>query len=383
MIHDLLQRGQCSHFLCSPLFQIQLICGNVAAPEPKGILDRVNGWAGGGSSPACHVGRRGPRVNGWAGGGSRPACHVGRQGPRVSGWAGGGSRPACHVGRQGPRVSGWAGRGSRPACHVGKQGPRVESLEGLFAGRPVYSTKSAYVAMANYNQKVNWVFTYGASSGYISFQMFKDEGTLFVDECHSTSDGPLVYTYIHLQRKCSKSTVVTCMKRMGELHGMIMSTIFGYDAIGSNENIGEGVHLTEHIAFRMVYEHMKSNNAAFKSCTDGVSGVTRGLLMQLDGFAKIKEVLSIRNKRLLPFLENIENELKQAKKTVEQETSRADYLATERAILLMHIEHFKKQNLELHHKNIDLEVKLIVDASKRERDEMIKAALGNINRPLV
>jgi hypothetical protein len=237
--------------------------------------------------------------------------------------------------------------------------------------------------MANYSQKVNWVFTYGSSKGYMSFKMFKDEGTLDVDECHSTSDGPLVYTYIHLDKKCSKSAVMRCMKRMGEQHGIIPSAVFGYDAIGSNEHHGEGGLLTEHIAFRMLYEHMKSNNAAFKSCTDGVPGVTRGLLMQFDGFAKIKEVLTVRNKRLLPFLDNIENELKQAKKTMEQETSRADYLATERASLLMHVENLKKQNTELNHKNIDLEVKLILDASRRERDQMIKAALGNIDRPSV
>jgi hypothetical protein len=235
-----------------------------------------------------------------------------------------------------------------------------------------------------YNRKkVNWVFTYGSSKGYISFQMFKDEGTFNVDECHSTSDGPLVYTYIHLLNKCSKKMAVACMARMGELYGIVLSEIYGYDAIGSGENHPEGAPLTEHIAFRMVYEHMKSKNPAFVSCTDGVPGVSRGLLIHFDGFAKIRELLTERGKRLLPFLDNIEKELKQAKKTMEQETSRADYLATERAILLMHVEDLKKKNSELHHKNIDLEVKLIVDASDRETDQMIKAALGNSNCPVV
>ena len=50
---------------------------------------------------------------------------------------------------------------------------------------------------SEWRQKANWVVTYGASSGYITFQMFKNEGSLDVDELHSTSDGSIVYTYFH------------------------------------------------------------------------------------------------------------------------------------------------------------------------------------------
>ncbi len=56
-------------------------------------------------------------------------------------------------------------------------------------------------------RRVNWVFTYGASKGYISYQLVKDEGSLDVDEVHSTSDGTIVYRYIHLNSQSSKCVV--------------------------------------------------------------------------------------------------------------------------------------------------------------------------------
>ena len=59
----------------------------------------------------------------------------------------------------------------------------------------------------HHNRRVNWVFTYGASKGYMSYQMFKDEGSLDVDEVHSTSDGTIVYRYIHLNSQSSKCVV--------------------------------------------------------------------------------------------------------------------------------------------------------------------------------
>ena len=161
-----------------------------------------------------------------------------------------------------------------------------------------------------------------------------------------------------------------CMARMNELHGIILSEIFGYDSVGCNNQIG-GVPLTEHIAFRMIYEHMKANNAAFISCTDGNKGVIRGLLMQYDGFARIKDVVAIRSKRLLPFLESIENELNKTKKRLDEETTKVDLLIDERA-------HLQKENEELRRQNVDLEVKLIVNGYQCENNRMVQEALVRI-----
>ena len=233
-------------------------------------------------------------------------------------------------------------------------------------------------ACTNYKQKVNWVLTYGASGGYILFHMFNEEGSLNPDEVHSTSDGSIVYTYFHLQRKCSKSTVMKFMDKMHKEHGIVLSEIFGYDSVGSTDQADSGL-LTNHIAFRMIYEHMKANKPAFISCTDGIPGVSRGLLMQYDGFSRIGDVLSSRNKKLVPFLENIEMELKHSKRKLDQETWHTELLREEVAAQSMKIERLeqclKKRNAELnavHLRNRDLEVKVLLDIHKitAEQDKM-------------
>ena len=203
------------------------------------------------------------------------------------------------------------------------------------------------------------------------YQMFKDEGSLDLDECHSTSDGPIMYTYIHLQSRCSRFKVMKCMARMKELHGIILSEIFGYDSVGCNSQTGE-VPVTEHIAFRMIYEHMKANNAAFISCTNGTPGVSKGLLMQYDGFARIKDVVTLRSKRLLPFLENIEDELNRTKKKLDDETTRADVLSAERDSL-------QKENAELRRRNVYLEIQLISEPYDRENKRMVQEALARMD----
>ena len=199
--------------------------------------------------------------------------------------------------------------------------------------------------------------------------MFKHEGSLDVDEVHSTSDGSIVYTYIHLRVRSSRFTVMKCMEHMNECHGFILSEIFGYDSVGSDDQVG-GVPLTEHIAYRMICEHMKSNNAAFKSCTDGVTGVKRGILLQFDGFAGIRGLVSQRSKRLLPFLDNMENELNTTKRQLDEEANRTHLLMEENAQL-------KNENEELRHRNIDLEVKIIVGEHQREIDHMVQTALAS------
>ena len=201
--------------------------------------------------------------------------------------------------------------------------------------------------------------------------MFNEEGSLNPDEVHSTSDGSIVYTYIHVQKKCSKSAVMKFMDRMHKEHGIVMSEIFGYESVGSTDQDDDDGLLTNHIAFRMIYEHMKADNPAFISCTDGNPGVSRGLLLYYDGFSGIREVISSRKKKLVPFLDNIELELKQSKRKLHQETCQNELLREEVAAQSMKIERLelclKKRNTELnaiHLRNRDLEVKNIFDEAK-------------------
>ena len=95
------------------------------------------------------------------------------------------------------------------------------------------------------------------------------------------------------------------------------------------------------------------------------------MLLQNDGFSRIREVVSSRNKKLVPFLDNIEFELKQSKRKLDQETWHTELLREEVAAQSMKIERLeqclKKRNAELnavHLRNRDLEVKVLLDIHK-------------------
>jgi hypothetical protein len=125
---------------------------------------------------------------------------------------------------------------------------------------------------------------------------------------------------------------------------------------------------------------MKSGNPAFVSCTDGLPGVKRGLLMQQSSISRIRDVLATRNRTLVPFLDSFENEFRQAKMKVDQETSRADFLASEHAVLLIQIENKNKYIAQLQRENSDLGVKLALEESSHRMDQYAKEALENFSR---
>ena len=218
-------------------------------------------------------------------------------------------------------------------------------------------------------QKRNWVVTYGSSKGYITFQMFRDEGSLDVDEVHSTSDGSMVFTYFHLKKRSRENGITKFMDKINQLHGIVQTEVFGYDSIGSQSQDGS---LMGHIAFRMIFEHFKSGNPAFVACTDGRPGVERGsLLMQLDGLSRIKDVLSKRAKLLVPALDNIYDEFQKTKKDLEDEITKSDLLAEERSILLQRVDGLKRRISSL---EIDLEL----EKSGRRMDRVVRDACHSI-----
>ncbi len=191
---------------------------------------------------------------------------------------------------------------------------------------------------------MNWVVTYGSAKGYITFKMFQTEGTLDVDEVHSTSDGCMIYTYFHLKRRMRENLIMECMDNMKKKHGIILSEVFGYDALDSQ---GQDRSLMEHIAMRMLLEHMQSGNPSFLSCTDGLPGVKRGLLMHYDGVSRIRHILSKRAKVLVPVLDEISEKLQTKTEKLEEEITRSDLLLEERAGLLMRIESLQRKNHSL------------------------------------
>ena len=164
------------------------------------------------------------------------------------------------------------------------------------------------------SKRKNWVMTYGASSGYIDFKMFNDEGSLDVDEVHSTSDGAFVYTYFHLKTSVRQSTIKKFMGKMNHAHGFVLSDVFGYDSVDGGVR---GKSLTEHIVIQMLFEHMKEKNPAFVACTNGMPGVSKGILMECNDFSRIREVISKRAKLLVPVLDIIEGQYNDIKKKYE------------------------------------------------------------------
>jgi hypothetical protein len=192
--------------------------------------------------------------------------------------------------------------------------------------------------------KVNWVVTYGSAKGYITFEMFQIEGRLDVDEVHSTSDGCMIYTYFHLKTRMRECHIMKCMENMKKSHGIILSEVFGYDAVDSHSR---NKSLMEHIAMRMLLGHMQSGNPSFISCTDGLPGVKRGLLMHYDGISKIRIVLTKRARTLVPALDEISEKLQTTTGKLEEEITRSDLLLEERAILLMRIESLQRKNHSL------------------------------------
>ena len=191
------------------------------------------------------------------------------------------------------------------------------------------------------SKRKNWVMTYGASSGYIDFKMFRDEGSLDVDEVHSTSDGAFVYTYFHLKISVRQPVIKKFMEKMNQAHGFVLSDVFGYDSVDGRYR---GKSLTEHIVIRMLFEHMKEKNPAFVACTDGMPGVSRGILMECDEFSRIREVLSKRAKLLVPVIDKIEEQYNSIKKKYEVSGEQVDLLKEEREDLLMRNEALKHKN---------------------------------------
>jgi archaellum component FlaC len=215
------------------------------------------------------------------------------------------------------------------------------------------------------SKRKNWVMTYGASSGYINFEMFRDEGSLEVDEVHSTSDGALVYTYFHLKTPVRQTTIKKFTNEMNKAHGFVLSDVFGYESVDGSTR---GKPLTDHIAIQMLFKHMKDKNPAFVACTDGMPGVSRGILMECDELSRIREVLSKRAKLLVPVIDKFEQRYNDTKKKYEASSEQVDLLKEE-------IEDLKMRNEALRRKNRTLAQNY--DGLKRGLDMIDRVIDGN------
>ena len=113
-------------------------------------------------------------------------------------------------------------------------------------------------------QKTVWILTYSGTP--ITAQMLKDNSRIMADECHSTTDGAVNYTYLHLSRRCRQHAIAQFTKKAG----IELKELFGYD-LGS-------AAIRNHPAVALLRKHHKEQNPAFIPSTNGEPVVTKGPL---------------------------------------------------------------------------------------------------------
>jgi hypothetical protein len=166
------------------------------------------------------------------------------------------------------------------------------------------------------SQKVIWIITHGASGPYITIEMLHSLGQIEADECHSTKDRCMNYTYIHLIKRVRQTSIDKFMERACETHGIIKNEIFGYEAISGNTRKKQGTPIEEHIGFQMLVRHYEEQNASFTPCTDGEPILKRGLIFQAAEIDPDKPLLleSQSKTRIIAYVRKLEVKAEASKK---------------------------------------------------------------------
>lgn len=160
----------------------------------------------------------------------------------------------------------------------------------------------------HHTQKKIWLITYVSATGeQINIQMLQDLGKLNADECHLTTDRVMSYAYIHLTKRARQPAIERFMDAARAKHGITQSDIFGYDAIASTTQGEEETKIEDHIAFKMLVKHAKSDEPSFKPCTDGEAKVTRGLIFKAMGIKQTHSQLERQSKsQLIEYIHRLE-----------------------------------------------------------------------------
>ena len=127
-------------------------------------------------------------------------------------------------------------------------------------------------------QKKIWLLTYCPAGTYITPEMLK-ESNIIVDECHTTCDRVMNYTYLHLPKPCRLGQIEKFFEKANLSHMIVKKEVYGYEAIGS-QGVVRGTSIQEHIAFKMLLKHFNEVNSAFLPWTEGEKVLKRGHLFQ-------------------------------------------------------------------------------------------------------
>ena len=188
------------------------------------------------------------------------------------------------------------------------------SAEQTAPEQPPLSTKPE--KKPTQSQKKNWLLTYCPAGTYITPEMLKADG-IDADECHSTSDRVMNYTYIHLTLKVRQTRIEKFMRKIKDSNGITLNEIFGYDSIASGSPTNKlAPSIQQHIVFQMLIKHYKEKSLSFKPNTDGEEIIKRGHLFHaLDIPIERTVGLQFQNKRqLIAYAKSLEQKLEESKK---------------------------------------------------------------------
>ena len=160
-------------------------------------------------------------------------------------------------------------------------------------------------------QKKIWLLTYSPAGTYITLDILKKHG-IVADECHSTSDTIMNYTYIHVPKRCRITTVEKLFTSLRSEYGIVKNDVFGYDCIGSKSKTPGSLKIQEHIVFKMLTAHSKEKQPSFSPCTDGEPVLSRGLLFHASEMIEDRSVpLESQTKtQLINYARRLEEKLK-------------------------------------------------------------------------
>ena len=148
----------------------------------------------------------------------------------------------------------------------------------------------------------SWILTFVANGTVITSQHFAKRFS-DIDECHVTCDAAVMYVYVHFKNPYCLTSINTFLADLKRETGLTPFEVPGYDAVVLASTQSQ---LTEHIGFKILFEHYQTKNQAFYSCTNGRPGIFKGLFWKIDCISRIKHVLRTRSKDLYNFFEGME-----------------------------------------------------------------------------
>jgi hypothetical protein len=204
------------------------------------------------------------------------------------------------------------------------------------------------------SQKVVWIITYGASGPFITIEMLSSLGRIQADECHSTTDLCMKYTYIHLTKRVRQTSIDKFMAKAKDAHGIILNEIFGYDAIAGN---GRNLKVEDHVGFKMLVKHYKEKNSSFSPCTDGEPVLKRGQILQSAAINHDKPKMALESQskaRVIEYTKKLEEKVEAFKRQKTEDEATNAVISEERRSL-------REENAILRHRVQELERVLLLN----------------------